>query len=173
MSLLIAKCTWNFPPNLQWLKAKMTILHLPPKLNNLLLVKKKESVCIKGQYSARYCETEERIKQNERQYWCMILSPLKNIIPEWWKNRGVKRCTKMWLLRKIKFCLWFPQRTFVLSPLNTQASGTDNKHLMDSSLFVSNLKNVSGTREELFSIYSRDFSTISVLWCFLMSPNFF
>lgn len=82
MSLLIAKCTWNFPPNLQWLKAKMTILHLPPKLNNLLLVKKKESVCIKGQYSARYCETEERIKQNERQYWCMILSPLKNIIPE-------------------------------------------------------------------------------------------
>lgn len=46
MSLLISKRTWNFPPNLHWLKAKMTIPHLPFKLKELLLIKKYFKLCV-------------------------------------------------------------------------------------------------------------------------------
>lgn len=145
MSLLIAECIWNSPPNLQWLKAKMRILHLPPKLKDLLLIKKYFKM-----RAAKVCTLHMTVKFERIKKWKAILvhdSPLKKRYLWTMEKRRVKRCSKMWLFLKIKFCLWFPQCISVCPILTKCPSFQHWQRCMGTSLLITNLKNVSGTEE--------------------------
>lgn len=53
MSLLVSKPTRNFPPNLHWPKAKTTILHLPSKFKNLVLIQNLKKTKNKKQWVSK------------------------------------------------------------------------------------------------------------------------
>lgn len=70
--------------NKKW-KPKQKTLHNNKKNYT---TKSLKNVCIRGFWSAHYWEIRENLK-NERQFWCMILSPLKNPILS--KFREIKK----------------------------------------------------------------------------------
>lgn len=101
MSLLVSKPTRNFPPNLHWPKAKTTILHLPSKFKNLVLIQnlKKQKTKNSGYQRLILCTTLWNYSNSpikRRQEWVLNLSHFKIFSLEEEGCKDILKCDSFW-----------------------------------------------------------------------------
>lgn len=148
MSLWVSKPTRNFPPNLHWPKAKTTILHLPSKFKNLVLIQNLKKKTNSGYRRLILCTTLWNYSNlpMKRREWFLNLSHFKIFSLDEEGYKDILKCDYFW---KIIFCLWFPQCTS-LCPVPSKCPCFQHRHHhTGSSLFLIAWWNVTGTEEEL------------------------